>query len=369
MRHLIALIASFIHLVFECAWVMQLLNAKVVFWGYQPTFAPIEFFQAHLVLSAGAGLVIYPFFKKRFKIPWHSYAYFIVTFILGILPLYGSGIIFCGLVYLLIYRKDVVVEFSTVNEDIEFFKLFDFGKAEQSREEIFERISFELETEPFIDILKGTDSELKKGVINKLVGVISPLTIQLLKVGLEDLDPEIRLMSTKALSKTEEMINDEIMTLVAKIKHDPDDFEAHNTLGNAYLRYATLGFLDPMTQKFYLQKVVTEYLISYQKQPKQTDLLLRLGHIFLLINNVPKAKEMLKRSMDINPDNYDAYMLYSDALLAARDIEALEKHCLEMRKQFKNNKDNEFNELVDYWQAKEEINIDLESDISNKAKS
>ena len=340
-KHSLALLFLLGHFSFEVIWLNALLGPH----------ASNIFFAGHGLLSWACAFGIYPYFKARFKIPWHSLSFLGVFIPLLLLPMFGSLLLLLAALSLLFIQKEREIPFSSQNEDQELFSMFEFGTPEQTEQELSQMILGELEIEPYIDILKRGDVELKKGVIQKLSEIVSPASVKLLKIALSDDHPETRLMASKALSSLEEDIHDDILTLSSKIEHENKNIETRNQLGSIYFRYATLGLLDSSTQKFYFEKAMHEFLVSLQLNMRQEEILMQVGKILLMTQNHKKAQEIFKRILDLNPESVQAHLDLCDAYLGNRDFESIQQEC----RKIKNiGRTQEYQELLDHWTSPKE---------------
>lgn len=328
MTYVLALMSSILHFAYEIWWMNTLLLPS----------ASNLYFIGHAAISASAALGMYPFFKSRFKIPWHSVCFALIFIPLVLLPIIGSTfylIVSCALLFV---TKERDIPYSSEDENKALFELFEFGTAETMEQEWTEELLEELDIEPYVDILKRGDAELKKGVIQKLSEVVSPISIKLLKISLNNENSEIRLMSSKALSGIEEDIHDDIITASQKVEREPSNMTAKNELGHIFYRYASLGLLDVTTQIFYFEKAIHEYLGSLQLNAKQEEILRLVGRILLQTQNYSKAEELFRRTLELKPDDEEARLDLCNALLGERNFEHLSQACVGLN-----------DELSQYW--------------------
>ncbi len=296
-----------------------------------------------------------PYFKTRFHIPWKRVTFLMIFIPYILFPLFGSFLIFSILIFLFFKKTDREIEFSTADEEKEIFGMFEFENPDQTLEEYQEIMLRELEIEPFKDILMSKNTALKIGAIHKLSKLPTRESVQLLQTALKDEEADVKLMTTKALSIIEETLYEEISILEGNVKQNSKDMKLRTRLGNAYLRYANLGILDPLTQRYYFQKTIYEFLILLQQNPKDTQTLLLIGKMFLKLPNYQKAIEFFKHASRLEPDNPDIHMYLCEAYMGLKDFKSVREECLLIQsKKFKT--PNAFQQATHYWNFNERKN-------------
>ncbi len=318
--YFLAFILSVAHFGYEIWWL------KILLLGSPSNL----YLVGHLCVSIVAALGMIPFYKSRFKIPWFSVCFSLIFLPLALLPWVGSLFYLITTACLFFLTSDKDVPYSAVDENKELFELFEFGTAQKIEQEWSERLLEELDIEPFVDILKRGDIELKKGVISKLADIANPISIKLLKLALSNIDAEVRLMASKALSGLEEEMLDDILTTQIAAERDHKNVTAQNELGHMLYRYANVGLLDQATQKFYFEKSIHAYLSSLQVNSKQEDILMLVGEILLFVQNYSKAEEIFRRVLELKPGDPDAQLNLCNALLGIRDFKRLSQECSDL---------------------------------------
>ncbi|HLD73364.1 MAG TPA: HEAT repeat domain-containing protein [Bdellovibrionota bacterium] len=340
MKHALALIAIFALFGYEMLWLAILLIKDAPFTLGHPILM-------HSLFCFVATLLSLAFLKERFRIPWYTLTFILFFISLVALPFFGSLLMTLVIIYLLFVKQEEKITFSTEDLEEEMYPYFEFEKPQKMEEELGEILSRALEIEPYIDILKGRDPELKKGALNKLSEIVDPHSVKIMRLALHDENPEVRLMASKSLSKIEETMNNDITTALERINKSPQNAEVRNHAGALYYRYALLDLHDETTRRFHLQKALNEFLSSLQLSAKQPKILLLLGKIFLRINNFQKAKDIFKRIIELHPQSSDARIFLCNAYLGLRDFENLQSEC----NFIKNNltKKNNTQECVEFW--------------------
>ena len=340
MKHIVALSAILIHFSFETYWLLSFLMPDISYKIPQPILA-------HAGASFIAALFALPFLKERFHLPWYSLSFAFTFLSLTLLPFFGSLLILTTLTYLVFVKKDKKMAFSVEDMEADMYQFFEFEKPERSEEELGETLARALEIEPYVDILKGHDTELKKGALNKLSEIVDPNSVKIMRIALHDDNAEVRLMASKSLSKIEETINNELVSAIERVNKEPRNIDARNSLGTVYYRYASLNLHDESSQHFHLQNALNEFLTSLQINPKQEKILLFLGKIFLLIHNFEKAKEIFRKIIQINPKKLTPHLLLCDAYLGTKEFLPLQGECEYIKNNFK--KTTNIQELIEYW--------------------
>jgi len=340
MNHVLALIAIFAHFIYETLWLSTLLIPDISFTIAQPLFM-------HVCASSLAAILTLPFLKARFHIPWISLSFILSFLSLILLPFFGSLLFLAALIYLIFVRKDEKKAFSSEDMEEEMYGFFEFEKPQKSEEELGEVLSRALEIEPYIDILMGRDTELKKGALNKLSEIITPNSVKIMRTALHDDNPEVRLIASQSLSKIEETINNDLASASERVSQSPRSIEARNNLGALYYRYALLDIHDETTRRFHLQKALNEFLSSLQENCGQEKILLLLGKIFLHIQNYPKAAEIFKKIIEFKPEELDPRILLCNAYLGLKNFPLLQDECTYIKNNFKQSETTL--ELLGYW--------------------
>ncbi len=340
MKHALALIAILAHFTYEIVFLAHLLMANFPFKISHPLFI-------HIFASSLAAILTLPFLKGRFHVPWVSLSFALSFLSLTLLPFFGSLLFLMALIYLIFVKKDEKIAFSTEDTEEEMYGFFEFEKPQKSEEELGEVLARALEIEPYIDILRGRDTELKKGALNKLSEIVTPNSVKIMRMALRDENPEVRLMASQALSKIEEKINSDVASASERVSQSPRSIEARNNLGALYYRYALLDIHDETTRRFHLQKALNEFLASLQENCDQEKILLLLGKIFLRIQNYQKAAEIFKKIIEFKPEELDPRIFLCNAYLGLKNFSSLQDECTYIKNNFKQNENTQ--ELLGYW--------------------
>ncbi|HLD73569.1 MAG TPA: HEAT repeat domain-containing protein, partial [Bdellovibrionota bacterium] len=299
MKHALACISIFALFIYEILWLATLLIKDAPFTLGHPIFM-------HTLFCFVTTLLSLAFLKERFRIPWYTLTFILFFVTLVLLPFFGPLLMTLIIIYLLFVKQDKKMSFSAEDLEDEIYPYFEFEKPQKTEEELGEILSRALEIEPYMDILKGRDPELKKGALNKLSEIVDPTAVKIMRFALRDENPEVRLMASKSLSKIEETMNNDITTALERVNKSPHSAEIRNHVGALYYRYALLDLHDETTRRFHLQKALNEFLSSLQLERDQPTILLLLGKIFLRINNFQKAKDIFKRIIELHETDLNA---------------------------------------------------------------
>lgn len=149
--------------------------------------------------------------------------------------------------------------------------------------------------EPFLDLIEGTDLDLKISAIGKLAQIRSRESIAILKIALDDDNYEVRYFASSSLSLMEKMLIADIEQLNRTISEVPADHGLVTKRGLAYLSMYYLGIVDPSIAHVFLEQALNNFLYSLQLKGDQTYLFVKILEIY----NYLKEYE---RMVDIIPD-------------------------------------------------------------------
>lgn len=146
-----------------------------------------------------------------------------------------------------------------------------------------------------------------------LTEVISPETVELLKIGLSDPNDEIRLLCFSELSKVEKKITTSIHYYLNKLKTAVDDDEyldAIENLAKSYWEAVYLGIGDEELNRYYINQTY-KYALQAIEFAKNRDLkvdphiILILGKIELIKGDYERAEELLTSTLDTNIPKFE----------------------------------------------------------------
>jgi hypothetical protein len=159
-------------------------------------------------------------------------------------------------------------------------------------------LSDELTIEPLLDILSGSDEDLKRGAVNMLGRMGTPAAVRLLKRCITDKSTDVRFYAHSTLTK----LNEKHVARIKEIKALADAEGADEAgyllqLGKAYTAYADSGLLEGETRSHYLLLARTAYDEAFQKDPSDPDLLLRTGRVHMETGDVRGAAACFEQGL------------------------------------------------------------------------
>ncbi|HKK32910.1 MAG TPA: HEAT repeat domain-containing protein [Desulfomicrobiaceae bacterium] len=185
----------------------------------------------------------------------------------------------------------------------------------QSKETYIEQ---ELGVEPIVDILRGTDSALKRGAIKVLGSLQSGEAVTLLRRCLKDPDPEIRFYAHTALTDMEENFSRKL-TAVEKSRDNEDSRQIQRA--RILLEYAATGLPGENMRLEILNQARTLLHKAVPQSREPAPLYLELARISLELGDRDSARSFLADPAVQNTSQQKE--LLSRLLFEERDFPAL----------------------------------------------
>ncbi len=146
-----------------------------------------------------------------------------------------------------------------------------------------------------------------------LTEIISPETVKLLKIGLSDLNDEIRLLCFSELSKIEKKITSSIhyyLNILENARSDKKYLDALENLAKSYWEAVYLGIGDEELNQYYINqtyKYCLQAIEFAESKGLEVDphIILILGKIELIKGDYEKAEEMLTSILDTNIPKFE----------------------------------------------------------------
>ena len=284
-----------------------------------------------------------------FKFYVHLFSFFILSsFCWSLFALLGIPLFLFIRFLLSHFSKSMFQEPPENDEDMSL--LLELLPPEKLSEDILESVHGRLEIEPYIDILKGYDDELKKGALEQLAKIKNKEAVQLIQMALEDSNPEIRYTASIKLKKIEDELSEQISIVKEKLKREQTK-ENHNHLGDAYSQFCRMALLDSATQDHYYKLALQEYILSLQIDPKQSLILKSLAENYFAIHRPDQALSILHRALNLDPENSELYLMRCEAKAQLGEWEGISSDCQKIQALKKNDVDYVFNfkGLCEYW--------------------
>jgi len=180
-------------------------------------------------------------------------------------------------------------------------------KEAHSLREIRREIGFE----PFVDIISGSNVQLKARVIGKLARKATLENIQLLKIATTDPSADVRLYAASALIKIENELNRQIQRALKYVKQEGSQ-RAYFDLAQLYWSYARSGLLDPTLSRYYLDLCAQAYQQSLDIDTNQPRTIANYITCLLALQQPERAMRMIESVSALWPENIELAFLKSE---------------------------------------------------------
>jgi len=188
--------------------------------------------------------------------------------------------------------------------------------------------SFQIE--PFLDIIEGSDIDLKINAIGKLSAIPAKSSIALLKLALNDSSYEVKYFASNSLSLLERQLIGKIEVLGQNIERFPENPINFTQRGLAYLNMYYLGIIDSGVAEIFLERALNDFLFSLQLEPGQNYLYVKILEIHTYRKEYDQVLELddLLREMSLPDEEKVKVRFYmAEALYRTGQWEKL-KECL-----------------------------------------
>src|SRR3989338_1644227 len=270
------------------------------------------YFYFHLLSSVMFDISGCFWFKAQKNVfHWHFFYFLLFSpFCLSLFVLIGVPL-FLGLIFIFFRsEKRLFEEPEELGEEMSQF--LEILYAEKMSEDIMETVHGHLEIEPYVDILKGTDDELKKGALEQLARVKTKATTRLIQLALQDANPEIRYTASLKLKKIEDEFSEQIMIEKEKLKKEKTP-QAHTLLGNIYSQFCQMNLLDSVTQDYYAKLALNEYVLSLQLNPDQPLVLKNMAENYFTIHRPDQVLKIIDRALALDPKSAEMLLMRCEA--------------------------------------------------------
>lgn len=312
-----------------------------------PHLFPYVYF--HLLgslLFAFSGCLWFKAQKNTFHIHFFSFL-FLSYFCFSFLALIGI-LLFLLLALFFPPSKQDFKESEEFEEELSQF--WEILPVDKLSEDIRETVHSHLEIEPYVDILKGYDEELKKGALEQLAKMKTEEAVRLIQMALRDGNPEIRYTASLKLKKIEDEFSEQIGIVKEKLKREKTK-ENHNLLGGIYSQFCRMNLLDPVTQDYYYKLALNEYVISLQIDSKQPLILKSLAENYFAIHRLDHMLEIVNKALDLDPQDCDLWLMRCEANLQLGHWNNISQDCKRIQVLKKTDSDTQFyfKGLLEYW--------------------
>lgn len=196
-----------------------------------------------------------------------------------------------------------------------------------------ERILKELDFLPFAEILAGSDTELKRGAIERLVEFRTAGATSLLEKYRSDPSADIRFLVTTALARIKKDFEEELHAARETVQKDTHHIGSRISLARTYLQYARSKLLDATTAKGYMSEALyhLEFSALAEETPAEAFRLL-IGifreqgdwkRVLQILDMMEKRKvETVEKIAEIRLETYHEMGRYGDGLKTLRELRA-----------------------------------------------
>lgn len=181
----------------------------------------------------------------------------------------------------------------------------------------------ELSVQPVMDILAGTDDNLKRGAIDTLRQIGTTEAIVILKKCLTDTSPEVRYSAHTALTRLDETYIKAIKAATASFVSGRPTPAHHLDYARQCLRYGQSGLLDEDTRHHYLQMARDAFMAAQAKGGWDTALALDLGRLEILLGAYDDAAVHFQSILDRDTRNVNALIGLAEVHYSRGDAKGL----------------------------------------------
>lgn len=188
--------------------------------------------------------------------------------------------------------------------------------------------------EPYIDIIEGSDLDLKINAIGKLSSIKTRESITLLKLALQDEHYEVKYFASNSLSLMEKAIVSEIESYDDAIARYPNDYQKFSLRGLTYLNMYYLGLIDQTIGRVFLEKALNDFLFSLQLEPSQEYLYVKILEVYNHKKDFSRVLELSKTILEkdlAKEDRVKILFYQAEAHFHDGNFQELAKDCQEIR--------------------------------------
>ena len=178
-----------------------------------------------------------------------------------------------------------------------------------------------LDIEPFVDIFRRGQQELKKSAVKFLANIRTRSALRTLNRALMDEDVEIRLYAAGVLGLIDDDYAKEIDTRKNRMIEQPGDIKAVLSLVEIYMAYARSGLIEHISQEYYYGESI-RMLGAFPDDPAANYVMARC---YYEIEKYDEAREYARRCLESDAENRNCNELLCEILFARRDFVDLEE--------------------------------------------
>lgn len=207
-------------------------------------------------------------------------------------------------------------------------KNVDFSEIDKVRFQLTENLWAENESgqvAAFVDIMKGEDRSLKQNAIDKVVQHPSHLSIEILREGLQDDDPDIRYYAASGLIQLNDLFQKELSQLRYQTEQTPQNPIPWYQLGVTYEHYCFWGLASADSLDDNLDQAEACLQQCLAVDPQYEEAYTTLGRLLTKRKKVHQSLDILQKGLAYFPRSVDLIGWYGEALYEAKQFVALEK--------------------------------------------
>lgn len=291
----------------------------------------------HILSSASITIAFYiltaikPNGEQRYNV-WWIYAFVSSFFI----PFYG---LLCFLCIYLVQKLKLRNPPPIISDEITIQDPEVFSKKTSKTMQL--EILSRLDIEPFADIFRRGQSDLKKSAVKLLGTMRSKKAVKTLRVALLDRDIEIRLIAAGVLGKIEDEYTTDIKTRQTKFDKSKSKKRALE-LVDYYIKYAESGLLDTIARNYYFN----ETLKVLNSLPEDSQINYLKAKSYYEIKDYENAEYTINFCIQKEPKNEAYNELYWNILFNKRDYEKL-SNSIKKSENKKTSKPEQ--EILNFW--------------------
>lgn len=298
-----------------CAVILELGATALFLWWLSRSGTGLFFGASLLHLSAVGMLCLAAWGIGKKHRAHKQYLLFICALLVLFFPILGCfGLLVLFGVKRLLHRQGLV---TGITAQLHGPQLTDLDTVED-----LERFKREEATvEPVLEVLAGSDENLKSAAVGLLGAIGDREAVALLNKSLADSSSEVRFLAHANLAKLNDAYNQALKS--ASREAAAGMHGAWARLGDLLEKYARSGLIDDVLQEDLLDQATTAFVHACEASPQRTDCTIRLGKLYLRRNNLEAAGHAFETVPADDPLEGEALLGRCEIALQRRDFAAL----------------------------------------------
>jgi len=276
-----------------------------------------------LHLAAASSLFCVPILNwesRAESIRFHAHLTAWLTLFLPAIGLAGSSLTFFW-VKMFLKEKGIVEDHMELT-DYSIEEIQSPGTGESTQ--IF--LQDELSVEPIMDILAGSDEDLKRGAVDLLGRIATPEAVVLLKECLTNPSSDCRFYSHTTLARLDETHSRRIREAQG-LPSSGEEGEAEDLkhLGNVYRGYAESGLIEDETRDHFLKLARDAFSESLAKNPQDQEIAAILGELSVAVGEYGEAERYFREALKGTANPVEPLLGLCRIYYEKRDFKSLAK--------------------------------------------